>query len=206
MPRNQNEHATHDHDSLRDCLHGAQLIMCDCPWRYDRDANSNGWHGSARRHYKGMGIGDLLAMDVGRYCADDCILLMWATSRHLPEALAIMKSWQFQYKTVFQTWIKTTKKGTPCMGLGRYSRSSSEFLLLGIKGKVQKLLSPTANDVLGVIFAPRTKHSQKPDQAILRINTRFAPCRKRVELFCRGQAPSGWLGWGDEMEDSDVGV
>lgn len=193
-----------DHDSLGECLHGADLVLADPPWRYGRDAKSNGWRSSARRHYKGVTVEELCDMNVGDYCGQDAILLMWAPSSKLPEALHIMKQWSFDFRCVFQTWIKTCRDGRPRMGLGYYSRSSVEFLLLGVRGKIKRLVSPTAHDVLGVIFAARTRHSEKPRDAMLRVNTRFSPCRKRVELFCRGEPEPGWVGWGDEARPLDV--
>lgn len=195
--------STIDHESLRECLQGANLILCDPPWRFGRDASSNGFqkNASARCHYAALKVDELIAMGIGEYCADDCILLLWSTSQHLPQALQIIHGWGFKYRCIFQTWVKVGKNGKPSTGLGLYSRSSTEFLLLGIRGRVSRLLSPIAKDVSGVIFAPRTRHSEKPAEARLRIEKRFRPCRRKVELFARQRAP-GWISWGDQLGDA----
>jgi N6-adenosine-specific RNA methylase IME4 len=192
---------TIDYDSLRECLHNAELIVCDPPWRYGRDASTNGWRSSARRFYAALTEEELCSMRVGDYCANDAVLLMWSTAKHIPSALAIMNAWGFDYRTIFQVWCKTTNAGQPLFGLGLYSRSSTEYLLLGIKGKVKRLLSPTARDVSGKIFARRGRHSAKPIEAFERINHRFT-ARKKVELFARDQT-SGWLCWGDQLVESE---
>ena len=49
------------------------------------------------------------------------------------------------------------------------------------------------------VFAPKPKeHSRKP--AIFRdLIVELLGDRPRIELFARGQVPSGWDGWGDEF-------
>ena len=109
------------------------------------------------------------------------------TAAKIPDAIAVMRAWGFSYRTVFLTWIKTTQKGAPALGLGRYTRSSTEFLLLGIRGRVSQLLSG-ATDASGIVQTPRTRHSAKPSEAVERIDYVFsgpAACKK-VELFARG--------------------
>ena len=189
-----------DHDSLRQCLRDAELIVCDPPWRYGRNAASNGWRSSARRFYAALTEEELCSMRVGDHCADDAILLLWTVSSKIPAAIRIMESWSFSFRCVWQTWVKVGQNGKPVLGLGKYSRSSTEFLLLGIKNKVGRLLSPHANDVSGIIFGRRTGHSKKPPEALERIERRFTPC-KRVELFCRGQPAPGWVGFGDQLDE-----
>jgi hypothetical protein len=36
---------------------------------------------------------------------------MWVTDSHIDEALEVLKSWGFKYKTVVFNWVKTTSQG-----------------------------------------------------------------------------------------------
>ena len=195
--------------ALAVALSNANLVYCDPPWRYGRDAKSNGWHGSARRHYKAMTQQQLCDMSVGDHVAKNCVALVWATSSKMGEAIAILAAWGFEYKGVFLTWIKTDKATNtkPVMGLGKYTRSSTEFLLFGIKGKVQTgQLLTGATSASGLLFHPRAEHSMKPNATYTRIAEVFGGpgVRKRVELFARAANPppeaeaEGWVAWGDE--------
>lgn len=191
---------------------GANLLYCDPPWRYGRDAKSNGWHGSARKHYKAMTKRELCGMDVGTHVASDCVALVWATSSKLGEAIAVLEAWGFVYKGVFLTWIKTDKATNtkPVMGLGKYTRSSTEFLLFGTKGKVQTAqLLTGATAASGLLFHPRGEHSAKPIETYARIDEVFGGpgVEKRVELFARASNPppksQPWIAWGDQWHDRD---
>lgn len=186
-------------EALVDTIKGADLIYADPPWDYGRIASSNGFGGSCRKHYPRMTTEALKRMPIKDFVATDCVCLLWATGKHMPDALEILRSWGFQYRSVFQTWVKTNRRGTPKMALGLYSRSSTEYLLLGIRGKIKPLLSD-ARDVSGIIMEETTRHSRKPETARERIDRRFSPCTKRVELFSRATSLDyPWSGWGNEF-------
>ena len=40
----------------------------------------------------------------------DCILFIWVIDPMLPEAIKVIESWGFKYKTVAFTWVKKNKK------------------------------------------------------------------------------------------------
>lgn len=194
--------------SVADALAGANLVLCDPPWRYGRDAASNGWHGSARRHYRAMTQNELCALNVGRHAAKDAVVLMWATSAKLGEAIAIIEAWGFTFKGVFLTWIKTDAAAMkPVMGLGRYTRSSTEFLLFGTKGHVQNAgLLTGATAASGLLFHPRGQHSAKPAETYNRVAEVFGGpgVERRVEMFARASnpPPQGWDVWGDQSQST----
>lgn len=183
----------------------ANLVLVDPPWRYGREAASNGWHGSARRHYAAMTQRELCDLAVGEHAARDSVVLVWSTSPKLGEAIAIIKEWGFSFRGVLLSWVKTDKTASrPVLGLGRYTRSSTEFLLFGIRGKVQKaqLLTAGATAVSGLLFHPRGPHSAKPSVVYKRIADVFGGpgVRKKVELFARASnpPPNDWSVWGDQ--------
>ena len=51
-------------------------------------------------HYPVMDLDDIKALPVQDMAADNCALFLWATFPKLPEALEVIKSWGFQYKTL----------------------------------------------------------------------------------------------------------
>ena len=66
-----------------------------------------------------MSIEKLCALPVSEIAEKDCALFLWATFPQLKEALQLIKTWGFQYKTVAFVWLKTNKKaGTWFYGLG----------------------------------------------------------------------------------------
>ena len=110
----------------------------------------------------------------------DCILFLWTTDSHLLEALEVMKSWNFNYKTIGFTWVKKYNTGAYCYNFGAYTLKSTEICLIGLKGKLKNLKK--SNNVKGLVFAERTKHSKKPNEIRKRIVDLCGDI-SRIELF-----------------------
>ena len=110
-----------------------------------------------------------------------------------------MKAWGFNYKTVLHNWVKVRKDGVPIMGMGSYTRSGSELLLLGMRGHIKRL----GTDVVipQVLMQQRREHSRKPDEVRENLIRLFGDL-PRIELFAR-QKTEGWDAWGNEVE-SDI--
>ena len=111
----------------------------------------------------------------------------------LKPALDTIQCWGFEYKTLGWSWIKTTKTGKPCFGVGHYTRSNCEVCLIGKKGRPQV----TDHGVSSVIIQPREVHSKKPD-IIRELIVQLCGDQPRIELFAR-QSVSGWDAWGNEL-------
>ena len=124
--------------------------------------------------------------------AENAVLYLWATAPKLLEALAVMKSWGFKYRTQM-IWDKEI------IGCGWWFRGQHEILLVGVKGK----FSPPAPSmrVSSVLRKRRTRHSEKPRIIRGRIK-RWFPNVNRIELFAREKV-RGWDAWGNEVE-SDI--
>src|SRR5262245_15065610 len=110
------------------------LIYADPPWLYD-DARTHASAGMARSAYACVPLEELCRLPVADL-ADPagCALALWATGPKLPQALHLMERWGFRYCTVLFTWVKRYPKGGVYSGLGHYSKSGPEFLLLGRRG------------------------------------------------------------------------
>lgn len=123
---------------------------------------------------------------------------MWATYPMLKEALEVINSWGFKYKTIAFQWVKLNKKnGKPFFGLGRWTRGNTECCLLATKGKPHRLSS----SVFQLVQEPITRHSQKPSIVRDKIIELMGDL-PRIELFARERA-EGWDAFGNEVE-SDI--
>lgn len=164
------------------------IIYCDPPWNY-KNATCRG---GAKKHYKTTDDSELQTMNVQNLAADNCMCFMWATYPKLQDALDLMKAWGFEYKTVAFTWIKM-KGCEHFTGMGFYTRSNAEIVLLGTKGKLER----KNKGVKQVVVTQVGEHSEKPHEVRKRIERLFGDI-PRIELFARN-ASKGWDAWGNEM-------
>ena len=170
------------------------ILYADPPWDYagqtqhtDGDFKEGK---SAKDHYNTVKLSDLKQMKIKEICEKDCLLFMWSSSPHLPQAIELMKAWGFEYKTVAFVWEK--QKPNP----GYYTLSSVEICIVGKRGKI-----PTprgARNIRQFLSEMRTAHSKKPDEIRNRIALMF-PEQKKLELFAR-QPSAGWSVFGNEVE------
>lgn len=182
------------------------IIYADPPWRY-RVWNRKDGGRSAESHYHTQAISFLKRMDIECISKPDSVLFMWATFPCLPEALELGESWGFTFKTVAFTWVKTNvKKNSLFIGMGYYTRANAEIVLLFTKGKS---LHRIAKNIPQVLIAPRSLHSEKPDEIRRRI-VRLYGDLLRLELFARTKYLNaedkenfyGWDVFGNEAENS----
>lgn len=166
------------------------VIYADPPWRYET-YGENGMDRSADNHYPTMSMFDMLSLDVP--AADDCVMFMWATVPMLPEALDLLDTWGFQYKSQI-VWVKDR------MGTGYWTRNMHEILLIGTKGKVP---APAMGmQPPSVLDLPLGKHSEKPAFFADMISTLY-PTTPKLEMFAR----IGRVGWdviGNEAPDAET--
>jgi N6-adenosine-specific RNA methylase IME4/ParB-like chromosome segregation protein Spo0J len=166
-----------------------RVIYADCPAKYNDDrAGLDCASTAAEDHYPTMSVAELCALDVGSLAADDCVLLCWATSPLLPDALEVVKAWGFTFKT-FYVWHKD--RGS----FGHYHRADAELLLVCTRGSCTPDSDIKESQVQTF---PRTKHSAKPEEFRALID-RLWPHGPRIELFARGEVPPGWTAWGPEL-------
>ena len=172
-----------------------QIIYADPPWEYSSDPNSKrGIWGLAHQQYQTVTIEDLKKIPVQNIADDNCILFMWATFPNLQQALDLMKAWGFTFKTVAFVWEKLDKTtNTPKKyGLGWYTRSNCEIVMLGRKGKFNR----NSASVQQIVKSTISKHSQKPDEVRQRI-IKLCGDLPRIELFARTKI-HGWDVWGND--------
>lgn len=169
------------------------VIYADPPWSFDVWSGA-GKDRAAENHYPTMTQAQIEALPVEAMAADDCALFMWAVMPQLPEALAVIKAWGFEYKTCAFVWVKQTKDEERfATGMGYWTRANAEICLLATRGSPARLNA----DVHQVIASPRMEHSRKPDDAAERI-MRLVP-GPYLEMFARSPR-EGWDVWGNQAE------
>mgnify|MGYP001604598066 CR=1 FL=1 len=136
---------------------------------------------------------DIIKLPIGKISAPDCALFLWVTNPNLLLLNDIFKSWDFEFKTIAFTWVKTYNSGKVWCGLGHYTRSGSECCMLATRGH----LKVQSHSVKQVIVAPYTKHSEKPPEVRDRIVQLYGDL-PRIELFARTVTPS-WDAMGDQL-------
>jgi N6-adenosine-specific RNA methylase IME4/ParB-like chromosome segregation protein Spo0J len=161
-----------------------ELIYADPPWQ---PGNPDGPY-APESHYPTMPLEEIKALQVP--AAEDAVLFLWTVSALLPQALAVIESWGFDYKTNL-VW---TKKW---IGPGVWLRNRHELLLLARRGVYPP---PEPEDrVDSVLEAPRGRHSEKPER-LYELLERMYPHASKLELFARRRRP-GWAAWGNEAPE-----
>lgn len=188
---------------------GYGAILADPPWRYEvwsgetavKRRNSPGTNVGAAVHYETMSAEELALLPVASLAAEDCVLFLWVTWPTLVQALKLIETWGFTYKTCGFDWMKANASQVEMfddsmegqMGMGYWTRANSEPCLLATRGKPKRLHA----DVRQAIIAPRREHSRKPDGVHKRIERLVAG--PYVELFSR-QKRLGWDVWGNQTD------
>ncbi len=173
------------------------VIYADPPWSFDVWSGA-GKDRAAENHYPTMTQVEIEALPVGDMAADDCVLFLWAVMPQLPEALAVIKSWGFEYRTCAFVWVKQTADGERlATGMGHWTRANAEICLLATRGSPARLNA----DVHQVIASPRMGHSKKPDEVASRIE-RLVP-GPYLEMFAR-RPRQGWDVWGNQAPESEA--
>ena len=183
------------------------LLYADPPWRYERD--TAGLTGCASNRPDGKGYltmpdEDIKNMGVDRIANKHSFLCMWATGARMDSAIDIMRAWGFTYTTMLFVWQKQSKDKSTRMIMGNYTRSSTEFILLGKKGngikipvvdKIKNMHQVVRHEIIG--------HSVKPPEFVALIQKLFKNPEQKIELFAR-VGFEGWDLFGNEAKYSSV--
>lgn len=161
------------------------VFYADPPWKYEFGEVSR----EVDNQYPPMTLQEIrdLGLQLDAHISDTAVIFLWATAPKLLEALDIMKSWGFSYRTN-AVWDKEK------IGMGYWFRGQHELLLVGVKGKYP----PPATEARfsSVIKAPRANHSTKP-QCVYEMIEAICPNSKYLELFARTKR-GGWQSWGNQ--------
>lgn len=174
-------------------------IIADPPRAYAMRSDK-GYGKSPEAHYRTMELTEIKALPVNQLVAPDCLLVLWSTWPHLPQAMEVLDAWGFRYVTG-GAWIKRTKEWKLAFGTGYVQRSACEPYLIGSIARPE-IASRSERNVIDAasirdkIEAIRREHSRKPVEMREMID-RLLPCAFKAELFAR----EPWSGndiWGNE--------
>ena len=175
------------------------LISADPPWYYNDKANA-GNRGAAHK-YKGgsMKTEDICALGeyIAPLCKPNCTLLIWGTWPLENDCRRVIHYWGFKKKSCAFVWVKLNKKTRSLFyGMGGYTRSNTEYVLVATIGKC---LPRYDKGVQQVIVDHVREHSRKPDIYFDRVDDLYGTEIDRLELFGRGKR-RGWIVLGDETD------
>lgn len=171
-----------------------RVICADPPWAYKNVRTGGSMTSGSAAQYPVLAADEIARLGSDLIIANSdprgSVLFLWATVPLMPDALAVMRSWGYTYKTAL-FWHKTGKLGT-----GFWFRGQVELCLLGVKGDVRPFRSAVRN----LFEAKPTKHSRKPDEFFTLIDPVLdaAGLGPRLEVFAR-ERREGWSAWGNEI-------
>ena len=176
-------------------------ILADPPWRFqNRTGKMAPEHGRLSR-YSTMDLDAIKDLPVADVAADPAHLYLWVPNALLPEGLAVMAAWGFNYKSNI-VWHKVRKDGgSDGRGVGFYFRNVTELVLFGVRGKNART-GPAGRRQVNLLGTRKREHSRKPDELYDLVEA-CSP-GPRLELFARGSRP-GWTTWGDQAADYAIG-
>jgi N6-adenosine-specific RNA methylase IME4 len=171
-------------------------ILADPPWQFQNRTGKVAPEHRRLSRYSTMTLDDIKALPVSQISEEPAHLYLWVPNALLPEGLAVMSAWGFNYKSNV-VWHKVRKDGGPDgRGVGFYFRNVTELVLFGVKGKNARTLAPGRRQV-NILKTQKREHSRKPVEFYDIVETCSAG--PRVELFARGSRP-GWTTWGNQAD------
>jgi N6-adenosine-specific RNA methylase IME4 len=173
-------------------------ILADPPWQFTNRTGKMAPEHRRLSRYSTMKLEEIAGLPVGDLTTTTAHLYLWCPNAMLPEGLAVMRAWGFNYKSNL-VWHKVRKDGgSDGRGVGFYFRNVTELILFGVRGKNARTLAPGRSQV-NLLATRKREHSRKPDEQYDIIES-CSP-GPYLELFARG-ARRRWTVWGNQATDS----
>lgn len=173
-------------------------ILADPPWQFQNRTGKIAPEHKRLARYGTMTLDEIKGLPVAAASASTSHLYLWVPNALLPDGIAVMQSWGFQYKSNI-VWHKIRKDGgSDGRGVGFYFRNVTELILFGVRGKNARTLKPGRTQV-NYLSSRKREHSRKPDEQYELIEA----CSPGpfLELFARGDRKK-WASWGNQADDS----
>lgn len=173
-------------------------ILADPPWQFQNKTGKVAPEHRRLSRYATLTLDEISGLPVADVAASTAHLYLWVPNALLPEGLAVMRAWGFQYKSNI-VWHKIRKDGgSDGRGVGFYFRNVTELILFGVRGKNARTLQAGRSQV-NLVASRKREHSRKPDEQYPIIEACSAG--PFLEMFARGARP-GWTVWGNQADDS----
>lgn len=176
-------------------------LVIDPPWKLADQLPGKGR--GATKHYNCLSIEQMKSLELPKI-ADDAIMFMWRLASMQAEALELLKFYGFTLKSEI-VWVKEKKNKPPitspndlAFGMGHYTRAAHEVCLIGIRGKALSKIIKN-HSIRSVFFAPRRKHSEKPEEFYDLVEKITGGVGPYVDIFARKKHRPGWDFIGDEI-------
>jgi N6-adenosine-specific RNA methylase IME4 len=173
-------------------------ILADPPWQFQNRTGKIAPEHKRLSRYGTMTLEDIKSLPVVHAAADTAHLYLWVPNALLPDGIAVLQAWGFEYKSNI-VWHKIRKDGgSDGRGVGFYFRNVTELLLFGVRGKNARTLRPGRTQV-NYLKSRKREHSRKPDEQYQLIES----CSRGpfLEMFARGERDK-WTSWGNQADES----
>jgi N6-adenosine-specific RNA methylase IME4 len=173
-------------------------ILADPPWQFQNKTGKVAPEHRRLARYATLSLEEIQNLPVDKVAANVAHLYLWVPNALLPQGLAVMQAWGFQYKSNI-VWHKVRKDGgSDGRGVGFYFRNVTELILFGVRGKKARTREAGRRQV-NLLATRKREHSKKPDEQYPIIEA----CSPGpfLELFARG-ARAGWTAWGNQASDA----
>jgi len=172
-------------------------ILADPPWRFTNRTGKIAPEHRRLSRYGTMTVEEIATLPVAHVATPTSHLYLWVPNAMLPDGLAVLKAWGFDYKSNL-IWHKVRKDGgSDGRGVGFYFRNVTEMILFGVRGKNARTKAPARSQV-NFLATRKREHSRKPDEQYPIIEA----CSPGpfLEMFARGTR-QGWTTWGNQAND-----
>lgn len=177
-----------------------RTVLADPPWQFQNKTGKIAPEHKRLNRYSTMDLEEIVALPVGQVLDDTAHLYLWVPNALLPQGLAVLAAWGFQYKANI-VWHKVRKDGGPDgRGVGFYFRNTTELILFGTRGKNARTLAAGRRQV-NIIRTMKREHSRKPDEQYSVIES-CSP-GPYLEMFGRGSR-KGWTTWGNQADAYEI--
>ena len=181
------------------------LGYADPPWEQEAWSDVTGQDKGLK--YPSMSVDEIKALCAGERSpfTPDAVLFLWVTANRVPDGIAVLEAWGFEYVTCM-AWDKVH------IGMGRWVRDRHELLLIGKRGRVS--LAPLMGSQPESLYAEaKTEHSRKPVWFAEQID-RVWPGLRKIELFQRKDSLAEgdirqngmWDFWGNQAGTPEGGA
>jgi len=173
------------------------VVIADPPWYY---SGSPYKMGAAGKEYPLMLDQEIYDLNMRERMTEKSVLFLWATCPKLHVAIEAIEKWDLWYRGVAFVWVKTRLDGTPIGAQGvrpSVTKPLTELVLVASTVKTGRPLPLSSESIRQTIFAPKGRHSEKPEAVQDAIELMY-PDAAKLEMFARRERP-GWDVWGNEI-------
>lgn len=198
-----------------------RFLLVDPPWKHNSRRATRKDNPSQRTrqgigaggHYRLMSTPEICALAplVQAVATPDAYLAMWVLESMPLDPPKVLEAWGFEHVSTLFSWVKINADGSPFFGIGKYSASNLERMILARRAPRWKhncwhSTEKGCYKPAQVILAPKGEHSSKPEIAQDRIDKWVDPYldgHGKLEMFARRHR-RGWVCLGDAITAPEI--